>query len=95
MSESHEAHRTRDHSTIRNWVEKRGGFPATVKETMKGDHPGLLRIDFPDYSGEGTLERIEWDDFFEKFDKEHLDFLYQDETAQGKTSRFCKFVCPE
>ena len=56
---------------------------------------GLLRIDFPDYSGGETLERISWDDFFDKFDKERLDFLYQDETAKGKTSRFCKFVTAE
>jgi hypothetical protein len=62
---------------------------------MEGDEAGVLRIDFPDYSGEGTLERISWDDFFEKFDHEDLDFLYQDETAKGGTSRFCKFVRPE
>ncbi len=30
--------------------------------------------------------------FFEKFDKEDLAFLYQDETSAGKTSRFCKFI---
>jgi hypothetical protein len=95
MPVTHEAHRTKDHATIRHWVEERGGFPATVKETKEGKHAGLLRIDFPDYSGEGTLERVSWEDFFDKFDREHLDFLYQDRTAEGKTSRFCKFVCPE
>ena len=94
MSE-HDAQRTKDHETIRHWVEDRGGFPATVKETKQGGEAGLLRVDFPDYSGGDTLERISWDDFFEKFDKEDLDFLYQDETAKGKTSRFCKFVDSE
>ena len=92
---THEAHRTRDHETIRHWVEERGGSPASVKETMEGEHAGLLRIDFPDYSGEGTLEHIPWQDFFGKFDEAHLEFLYQDETAEGETSRFCKFVCAE
>ncbi len=58
---------TTDHNTIKKWVESRGGFPATVKSTKENGEPGLLRIDFPGYSGEGSLERIEWDDFFGKF----------------------------
>jgi len=95
MSASHEGHRTKNHAKIRQWVEERGGFPATVKSTKKGEDAGLLRIDFPDYGGEGTLERITWDEFFDKFDQEKLDFLYQDQTAEGDTSRFCKFVSAE
>jgi hypothetical protein len=84
--------RTKDHKTIRQWVEERGGFPATVAETKEGEDPGILRIDFPNYSGEDSLERISWEDFFQKFDKEDLWFLYQEETEQGETSRFCKFI---
>jgi hypothetical protein len=92
MATTHTAVRTQDHNEIRHWVEERGGFPATVKSTSEDHEPGLLRIDFPDYSGNETLKRIDWDSFFEKFDEEDLDFLHQDETAEGKTSRFCKFV---
>lgn len=87
-----EAAKTTDHETIRRWVEQRKGHPATVKATKEGDEPGLLRIDFPDYSGERTLEAISWEEFFDKFDREHLAFLYQEETDDGQTSRFCKFV---
>jgi hypothetical protein len=87
-----EANKTRDHETIRRWTEERGGFPATVAATKEGDEAGLLRIDFPGYSGEDALERISWDDFFQKFDKEELWFLYQEETGQGELSRFSKFV---
>jgi hypothetical protein len=83
---------TTDHRQIQTWAEKRGGKPATVKSTARGKEPGVLRIDFPDYSGEGTLEEISWDEFFDKFDKEKLAFLYQDETAEGNESRFCKLV---
>lgn len=80
---------TTDHNTIKKWVEKRGGKPARVKGTGSGDgDPGILRIDYPGYSGEDTLEEIEWDEFFEAFEDNHLAFLYQDE---GK-SRFSKFV---
>ena len=58
----------------------------------KARERGILRIDYPDYSGAETLERIEWDDFFDKFEKEKLAFLYQDETAGGECSRFSKLI---
>lgn len=84
---------TTDHETIKKWVEERGGSPATVKGTQqKGEEAGLLRIDFPGYSGQGTLEKISWDEFFEKFEESHLAFLYQEETKDGEQSRFSKLV---
>jgi hypothetical protein len=83
--------RTRDHRQIQKWVEERGGKPATVTATKSTKGAGLLRIDFPGYSGD-NLEEISWDDFFDKFDRENIDFLYQEKTADGKESRFCKFV---
>jgi hemerythrin superfamily protein len=79
---------TTDHQTIQQWVEKRGGHPARVKGTGSGDDPGILRIDYPGFSGEDTLEEIEWDDFFEAFEANQLAFLYQDQPK----SRFSKFV---
>jgi hypothetical protein len=90
---SHDASVTTDHDEIRRWVEERGGHPATVKatENRRGD-PGILRIDFPDYSGARSLEGIDWDDFFEKFDAAKLAFLHQDRTAGGQKSRFNKLV---
>jgi len=39
-----------------------------------------------------ALEEISWEEFFEKFDESHLQFLYQDKTKDGKISRFHKFV---
>jgi anaerobic selenocysteine-containing dehydrogenase len=62
-----------------------------VKRTEKGGS-ALLRIDYPGFSGEDTLEEIEWDEFFEIFDENNLAFLYQEETADGGQSRFSKFV---
>jgi anaerobic selenocysteine-containing dehydrogenase len=87
-----EGNKTTNHETIRKWVEERGGWPATVKGTGDEREPGLLRIDFPGFSGEGKLERISWEQFFEKFDEHKLAFLYQDKTSGGETSRFNKFV---
>ena len=92
MAERTEGESTTDHETIRRWVEKRGGHPARVKGTGARGDAGLLRIDYPDYSGEETLERISWDDFFRKFDEANLAFLYQERTADGKESRFSKLV---
>jgi hypothetical protein len=87
-----QAQKTRNHETIQRWVEERNGHPATVKGTEGKEDAGLLRIDFPGGAGKESLQQISWDDFFEKFDEEEIEFLYQDTTENGKTSRFCKFV---
>jgi hypothetical protein len=83
-----QARATIDHDTIRSWVEARGGHPAHVQGTGQRDDPGILRIDYPGFSGEQTLEPLDWDDFFEAFEDNELAFLYQDE----ENSRFSKLV---
>ena len=85
------AQATTDHRKIRSWVEARGGHPAAVKTTRNAKSPGgLLRIDFGPQ--EANLEEIDWDEFFKAFDGNKLAFLYQENTADGHTSRFFKFV---
>jgi hypothetical protein len=79
---------TTDHAEIRRWVESRGGFPAAVTRTSRRGDPGLLRIDYPGFRGADSLERIDWEDFFEKFDESGLAFLYE----PAGESRFSKFV---
>ncbi len=83
---------TTDHNEIKRWVESRGGRPARVKGTGGKADPGLLRIDYPGYSGEETLDEISWDEFFDAFEKNRLAFLYQEETKGGEESRFSKLV---
>jgi len=90
--ESTEAKVTTDHDEIREWVEERGGSPARVKGTAKKGSIGLLRIDYPGYSGEDTLEKISWEEFFKGFEQNNLAFLYQEETKDGSESRFSKLV---
>src|SRR6187401_2092911 len=93
---SREGKVTTNHQEIRKWVEKRGGKPATVADTQrKGEEAGLLRIDMPGGASNHPVEPISWDDFFAKFDEEELAFLYQDQTAEGEESHFCKFVSRE
>jgi hypothetical protein len=79
---------TTDHEAIRKWIEQRGGCPARVKGTERGDDPGILRVDFPGYSGEDTLECIDWDMWFRAFDEHGLAFLYEPEGE----SRFNKLI---
>jgi hypothetical protein len=86
---------TKDHEEIRRWAEERGGKPAHVKSTGSGEDSGILRIDFPGYSGEGSLEPIDWDEWFDKFDERNLALLYQEETAGGERSNFNKIVSAE
>ncbi len=84
---------TTNHDEIKAWVEERGGYPARVKRTARrGGDAGLLRIDYPGYSGQASLEKISWGEWFETFDASKLAFLYQDEVSGGKTSRFSKLV---
>jgi hypothetical protein len=88
-----ESQTTTDHQEIKRWAEARGGEPASVKGTeTAGGHAGILRIAFPGYGEEEQLERISWDEFFRKFDESNLAFLYQNETREGKESRFFKLV---
>ncbi|HET6907361.1 MAG TPA: hypothetical protein VFH52_10470 [Rhodanobacteraceae bacterium] len=90
MTTRHEAQQTTDHQKIRKWAEARGGRPASVRGTEEGkEEAGVLRIAFTD---DEDLEEIGWDEFFDKFEEEHLAFLYQDRTAEGGESRFFKLV---
>ncbi|HLV65249.1 MAG TPA: hypothetical protein VKY73_05530 [Polyangiaceae bacterium] len=86
------ARATIDHDEIRAWVEEHGGHPAMVKRTRGGAGSGILRIDFPGYSGARSLEPISWDEFFDRFEESELAFLYQDATGAGRPSRFNKLV---
>lgn len=80
---------TTDHDVIRRWIEERGGHPTMVAGTEK-DGEGILRVDFRE--SDDRLEPIDWDPFFKTFEDRNLTFLRQDRTADGKSSRFFKFM---
>jgi hypothetical protein len=89
---SAEAKTTTNHDEIRQWVEERGGHPARVKGTNDEGGSGILRIDYPGYTGEERLEAINWEEFFRGFEENKLAFLYQEETKSGDESRFSKLI---
>ena len=81
-----------NHDEIRRWAEERGAKPARVCGTGGDGDVGMIRLDFPSYSGEESLEEISWVDWFRKFDGSNLALLVQDRTARGEKSNFNKLV---
>lgn len=81
-----------DHEAIQSWAEERGAKPACVKRTGGKGDTGMIRLDFPGYSGEGSLQEISWDEWFGKFDQNKLALIVQQTTADGQRSNFNKLV---
>lgn len=88
---------TRDHEEIRHWAEARGALPSEVASTHNRNEPGILRFQFPRSRGQNdqNLREISWDAFFEKFDENDLELVYQEKTADGEKSNFNKLVRAE
>ena len=63
-----------------------------MKGTGGGDDPGIIRLDFPGYSGGDSLEEISWDEWFEKFEEQRLALVYQEKSQKGEKSNFNKLV---
>ena len=85
---------TTDHEVIRRWAEARKAVPATVEGTGPGDTLGVLRFDFPGYGGE-SLTHIEWDEWFDTFDRRRLNFIYQQTLSDGGRSNFFQLESPD
>ena len=95
MASQAQAKTSTDHEEIRRWAETREGIPSCVKGTGDEGDIGMIRIDFPGFSGEDSLQHISWDEWFEKFDERNLALLYQETTAGGAQSNFNKLVSRE
>jgi len=81
-----------DHEEIRRWAEARDAHPACVRGTGGKGDTGMIRLDFPGYSGARKLQEISWDDWFQSFDDNNLALVVQDRTARGQQSNFNKLV---
>jgi hypothetical protein len=81
-----------DHDEIRSWAEERDARPTCVRGTGSEENVGMIRLDFPGYSGETSLEPIEWDDWFQKFEDNNLALVVEVETAEGEQSNFNKII---
>lgn len=81
-----------DHDEIQRWAEDRGAKPAAVRNTENETDIGIIRLDFPGYSGADSLEEVSWDEWFDQFDDRNLALVVQEEMANGKPSNFNKLV---
>ena len=95
MASRAKATATTDHDEIRQWAEERGARPTCVRGTGGKGDTGMIRLDFPGYSGADSLEEISWDDWFRSFDENGLALLHQETTAGGEKSNFNKIVSRE
>jgi hypothetical protein len=86
---------TTDREEIRQWAEERGARPSCVRGTGGDGGTGMLRLDFPAYTGEDSLTEISWNDWFDKFDERGLALLHQDTNARGQKSNFNKIISRE
>lgn len=73
------AETTTDHDEIRRWAEGKGGRPAAVDRTHRAGDTGIIRIMFPDRqeSEHDALLEIDWDEFFDEFERRELALLYE------------------
>ena len=60
-----------------------------MKGTGDQTDPGILRLDFPGFSGEESLRPLSWEEFFEWFDKNNLALI------DRPADRFNKIVSRE
>ena len=84
---------TSDHEEIRRWAEAREARPTAV--IGSDGTAGLIRLDLPGQGGDGPLEEIGWDEWFNKLDQHKLALLYQEHTAGGENSSFNQIVSRE
>jgi hypothetical protein len=94
----HRAHLADDHRSRihRRWAEERGAHPAVVKRTKGGKGSGVLRLEFPGYTGAESLEPIDWDQSFIKtFEDRKPALVYQEHAPGGEKLTFNKLVLRE
>jgi hypothetical protein len=90
---------TTDHQMIRRWAGRWHGHPALTKTPDAGTAQsgrtsgGRLRIRFPNDPDEKSLQSISWDEFFKRFEEQHLALEYLDEPrSQVKRQPFVRLV---
>lgn len=81
---------TTDYDEIKAWARRRDAKPAAIME--ENDIVGSLQFIMPDVKTMERVGEISWDEWFEKFEREELAFLYLDASATGDPSNYHQFV---
>jgi hypothetical protein len=83
---------TYDHKEIKEWATARKGSPVLIYKSKPEGKVSSLAIDFQEKQlHEETMEKIEWEKFFELFEK-RLFALQYDEKEGGEKDLNYKFV---
>ena len=85
---------TTNHDVIRKWAEERKAIPSTVEGTKQRDTISVLRFDFPLGPSRSRLRHVSWDEWFKAFDERGLNFIYQEQTTNGRQSNFFRLENP-
>lgn len=88
---------TRDHDVVMRWAARRQAEPATGEHTKSGSATSVdvqdggagIRFNFP---GAAPFRSIDWDEWFENFDRHDLTFVYEEEPSAGSLSARYRLV---
>ncbi|RPI32584.1 MAG: hypothetical protein EHM70_08600 [Chloroflexota bacterium] len=83
---------TTDRNVIKMWVNARGGWPAIIRKFTSAGVEMALSIVFPGSETDETIHRLTWEEFFEKFEQQHLVFIYEDKDNYHQLSLSFAFV---
>jgi len=88
---TNKTNKTTEHSTIKKWAESRGANPSVVmKNEIQTEN---IRLSFPGTeSDKEDLKEISWTEWFNLFEENQLEFIYQIEDDKGNTNNFYKLV---
>lgn len=82
---------TKDHAEIKQWIDARGGTPARIAHSSTSDTlaPLTVRFDNEKRDVKQSYQPLEYDEFFEIFDKHNLTFSY---TENGNDDKYHTFT---
>jgi hypothetical protein len=80
---------TISHDKIQHWTTSRGGKPAVLKD-IDGEPTDHLHINFLGFAEDDV--QVSWEEFFAIFDQNNLEFIYLEQTKDGRESRFSRFI---
>jgi len=85
-----QAQTTTDHDVTWQWTKERDGGSSKVTGTEGNDGEGISLVAFAE--ADDWLTVVDREECFQTIEQRCLAFLHQDETADGKPSRFFNFI---
>lgn len=77
---------------IKKWAIAKNGKPVRVKDSRFGLAVGVISIYFPGFYNENNLVEISWEEWYDIFNLQKLEFLYRDHVIAGQKIAFFQLV---